>query len=186
MKRLSDPIKICFVLVFLFIVLNGCGGKASRLSEEESGASRKRIPDYIIHDVTHYYYEGGIKKTEIIFDEGDYYSDEEKLYVENCSFIYYDIDGEINSRGRSERAIVLNNGSIILAEENVVITSETNGAVLETEYLEWHGGQEQFITDRFVTITRTNGDTISGIGLLSDVALRFITIHKNVKGSFEE
>jgi hypothetical protein len=58
--------------------------------------------------------------------------------------------------------------------------------VLETEYLEWHGGQEQFITDRFVTITRTNGDTISGIGLLSDVALRLVTIHKNVKGSFEE
>lgn len=186
MKRLSDPIKICFVLIFLFIVLNGCGGKASRLSEEESGASRKRIPDYIIHDVTHYYYEGGIKKTKIIFDTGDYYSDEEKLYVENCSFIYYDIDGEINSRGRSERATVLNNGSIILAEENVVITSETNGAVLETEYLEWHGGQEQFITDHFVTITRTNGDTISGIGLLSDVALRLVTIHKNVKGSFEE
>lgn len=183
---MSNLIRIYFVLISLFFVLNGCGGKASRLSEEQSDASGARVPDYIIHDVIHYYYEDGIKKTQIIFEEGDYYSDEEELYVENCSFIYYDIDGEINSRGRSERAIVFNNGSIILAEENVVVTSETNGAVLETEYLEWHGDKEQFITDRFVTITRTNGDTISGIGLLSDVALRFVSIHEDVKGSFEE
>jgi hypothetical protein len=37
-----------------------------------------------------------------------------------------------------------------------------------------------------VRITRKNGDTISGRGMVADLALRFITIQSDVKGSFKE
>jgi lipopolysaccharide export system protein LptC len=57
---------------------------------------------------------------------------------------------------------------------------------LNTEYLEWHGNENQFTTDRFVTITQENGDTISGVGMVADIGLKKVSIKKDVKGSFRE
>jgi len=73
--------------------------------------------------------------------------------------------------------------SLLIAEEDVVVISAVNGARLDTEYLEWIGKEDRFSTDRFVTITRENGDILTGMGMDADVALQFITIRKNVKGS---
>ncbi len=105
------------------------------------------------------------------------------VHALNC---VYDIDGTINTTGSSDRAKIFDNGALIISEDNVVIISEKNDAVLETEYLEWHGDKDQFITDHFVTITRSNGDIITGYGMVADLAIRFVTIDKNAKGSFIE
>jgi LPS export ABC transporter protein LptC len=166
--------------------LSGCLSQGKENQINQNSDSPAPAPDYIFQDVTHYYYEDGIKKTMIMFESGEYYSEGEELYVENCTYIYYDIDGNVNSRGSSDRAKIFNNGSLIISEDNVVIISETNNAVLETEYLEWHADEEQFVTDRFVTVTRTNGDIITGYGMLADLAIRFVTINKDAKGSFKE
>ena len=172
------------ILLLIFIFFSGCSGKEDLFAP--NGDQRERVPDYVLRNVTHYYYEDGVKKSTIVFESGEYYSDEEELDVENCNYIYYDINGNIKSRGSSDRARVYKGGSLIISEDNVVLISETNNAVLETDYLEWHGNEEQFITDRFVKITRTNGDIITGYGMLADLALSFVTIQKDARGSFTE
>jgi LPS export ABC transporter protein LptC len=174
------------IILLICISLSGCLSQGKENQINQNSDSPAPAPDYIFQDVTHYYYEDGIKKTMIMFESGEYYSEGEELYVENCTYIYYDIDGNVNSRGSSDRAKIFNNGSLIISEDNVVIISETNNAVLETEYLEWHADEEQFVTDRFVTVTRTNGDIITGYGMLADLAIRFVTINKDAKGSFKE
>jgi LPS export ABC transporter protein LptC len=174
------------IILLICISLSGCLSQGKENQINQNSDSPDPAPDYIFQDVTHYYYEDGIKKTMIMFESGEYYSEGEELYVENCTYIYYDIDGNVNSRGSSDRAKIFNNGSLIISEDNVVIISETNNAVLETEYLEWHADEEQFVTDRFVTVTRTNGDIITGYGMLADLAIRFVTINKDAKGSFKE
>ncbi len=181
-----NKLKSVGIILLISVSLSGClsKGKESRINQDSD--SSEPVPDYILQDVTHYYYENGIKKSTIMFESGEYYSEREELYIENCNYIYYNKDGTISSRGSSDRAKIFNNGSLIISEDNVVVISETNNAVLETEYLEWHGDEEQFITDRFVTITRTNGDIITGYGMLTDLSIRFVTINKDAKGSFAE
>ena len=174
------------IILLICVSLSGCLNKGKETRDDHKDDTLEPAPDYIFQDVTHYFYEDGIKKTVVMFESGEYYSEGEELSVEMCTYIYYDINGNVNSRGSSDRARIYNNGSLIVSEDNVVIISETNKAVLETEYLEWHGDEEQFVTDRFVTITRTNGDIITGYGMLADIAIRFITINKDAKGSFIE
>ena len=172
------------LFVVFFFILSGCDGREKNRPVDISDIQEKSLPDYVLEDVTHYHYENGILKLEITFEKGKFYSAEDELYVENCTFIYYDINENLLSRGRSKKAKVFSDQSLIIAENEVVIVSEVNGGVLETEYLEWHGQGDQFLTDSPVTITRKNGDIITGIGMVADIALRFVTIQKDVKGSF--
>ena len=151
---------------------------------DASEYQEKILPDYALKNVKHYHYEEGILRLEVTFEDGEYYSAGQELHIENCSFLYYDIDETLISRGRSKRAKIFSEQSLIIAENDVVIISEVNGGVLETEYLEWHGHEDRFVTDRPVVITRRNGDTISGKGMIADIALRFVTLESDVRGSF--
>jgi len=173
------------VILFVIFISFNCSSR-EKTKTEDSNSNKSPIPDYIFHDVIHYHYENGTLKTKIVFEKGDFYSASNELSIENCSFVYYDIDGLVISRGSSKKAKVYGDQSELIAERDVVVISEENKGRLETEYLEWHGDQDQFTTDRFVTITQENGDTITGVGMTADVGLKLITIHKDVRGSFTE
>lgn len=174
---------VLFTLLLFLLPAYG-GGIKDGSTPDASEYQDKILPDYVLKNVKHYHYEEGILRLEVTFEDGEYYSAEQELHIANCSFLYYDIDETLISRGRSKRAKIFSEQSLIIAENDVVIISEVNGGVLETEYLEWHGHEERFVTDRPVTITRRNGDTISGKGMIADIALRFVTLESDVKGSF--
>ncbi len=171
------------VLLLFLLPAYGEGIKNGNTSDAAE-YQEKILPDYALKNVKHYHYEKGILRLEVIFEDGEYYSAEQELHIENCSFLYYDIDETLISRGRSKRARIFSEQSLIIAENDVVIISEVNGGVLETEYLEWHGHEDRFVTDRPVTITRRNGDIVSGKGMIADIALRFVTLESDVRGSF--
>jgi LPS export ABC transporter protein LptC len=176
-------------VTFLFLLFNplspGYGVKNDR-DDVEYSDDGSVVPDYILHDVIHFHYEEGFLKVKVNFEKGNYYNEQGELRVENCQFVYYDINNEVVSRGSSNKAKLYSNDSVLVAEENVVVISEENKGKLETEYLEWHGDENQFTSDRFVKITQENGDTISGVGMIADVGLKKVTIKKDVKGSFRE
>ncbi|UCB47223.1 MAG: LPS export ABC transporter periplasmic protein LptC [Spirochaetota bacterium] len=174
------------VMLFFFALLFPGYGMKKDVDEVEDIDEGTEIPDYILHDVIHFHYEEGSLKVKVNFEKGNYYNDQGELRVENCQFVYYDIDNDVVSRGSSDRAKLYSDDSKLVAEENVVVISEENKGKLETEYLEWHGNDNQFTSDRFVKITQENGDTISGVGLIADVGLKRVTIKKDVKGSFKE
>ena len=176
---------ICVLLLFSFCLV-GCSDNEKSRTGEVPDIKEEQVPEYSLMEVKHYHYKDGLLRLEITFEEGEYYSDTEELNIDNCTYIYYDINETIVSKGRSRKAKVFDNQSLIIAEKDVVIISEVNGAVLETDYLEWHGKEEQFVTERPVTITRQNGDMISGIGMIADITLRYITIKKGVTGSFSD
>ncbi len=183
MRYFQFTIWLIFLFSFFFV---GCSDNEKDRTGEVSGIKEERVPDYSLMEVTHYHYKDGLLRLEITFEEGKFYSDTEELNIDNCTYVYYDINETIVSRGGSKEAKVFDNQSLIIAEKDVVVISEVNGAVLETDYLEWHGRDEQFVTDRPVRITRKNGDMISGIGMIADITLRYITIKKDVTGSFND
>ena len=160
------------VTLLLFIPLFQGYGMKKGGEEVEHTEDRSIVPDYILSDVIHFHYEEGFLKVKVIFEKGNYYNDQGELRVENCQFVYYDIDSDVVSRGSSKRAKLDDDGSKLVAEENVIVISEENKGKLETEYLEWHGTENQFTSDRFVKITQENGDTISGVGMIADVGLK--------------
>jgi LPS export ABC transporter protein LptC len=174
------------VALLLFALLSQGYAMKKGGEEVEHAEEGTIIPDYILNDVIHFHYEEGILKVKVVFEKGNYYNNQGELRVENCKFVYYDIDSDVISRGSSKKATLYTDGSKLIAEENVVVISEENKGKLETEYLEWHGNENQFTSDRFVKITQENGDTISGVGMIADVGLKRVTIKKDVKGSFKE
>lgn len=176
---------ICILLIFSFLFV-GCSDNEKDRTGDVSAIQDEQVPDYSLMEVTHYHYKDGLLRMAITFEEGKFYSDTGELNIDKCTYIYYDINETMVSRGRSKEAKIFDNQSLIIAENDVVIISEVNGAVLETDYLEWHGREEQFVTERPVTITRPNGDMISGIGMIADITLRYITIKKDVTGSFSD
>ena len=179
-------IKVVTVMLLFFIPLSLSYGMKKDGDEVEHTDEESVVPDYILHDVIHFHYEEGSLKVKVNFEKGNYYNDLGELRVENCQFVYYDINNDVVSRGSSNKAKLYSNNSVLVAEENVVVISEENKGKLETEYLEWHGDENQFTSDRFVKITQENGDTISGVGMIADVGLKKVTIKKDVRGSFRE
>ncbi|KPJ81986.1 MAG: hypothetical protein AMS17_19215 [Spirochaetes bacterium DG_61] len=185
---IKKRVKILSAVLFLFLLLPVFGGgkKGTDVSDTSFSGQEQTLPEYELRGVRHYHYEDGVLQFEVTFEEGEYFAGSQELYVENCHFVYYDKNKAIISRGSSRSARIYGERTLVIAEKDVVIVSDVNGTVLETDYLEWHGEEEKFITESPVRITRKNGDTISGRGMVADLALRFITIQSDVKGSFKE
>jgi len=183
-RRIRDRTVIgCAVCAFsILIFLTGCKITSHPAVSPSQDGPQETLPVYVLRDVTYYYYRDGYLQVKIVFETGEYYTEADELRIDNCTFLYYDINENILSRGRSKNATIYADRSLIVAEDDVVITSELNGGVLETDHLEWHGDKEQFLTESFVNLTRRNIDSITGTGLVADIALRTVTIKKDVRG----
>jgi len=184
--RVISAVLLISCSILLFGPYAGAFGGGEEAVIEEESPEEAAVPDYILYEVVHHHYEDGSRKVKVFFDKGRYFADGSELLVENCRFVYYDRKGEVISRGSSNRARLFAEGTQLVAEKNVVVISEENEGRLDTEYLEWHGDTDLFTTDRFVTITQKNGDTISGVGMVADTGLKRVTIKQDVRGSFRE
>ena len=178
--------KISGVVLFILMLLalSGCAQRG-RKGETKSTDTSEMLPSYSLEDVTHYQYEAGNLKSKIMFQKGDFFEELQELRVEKCRFVYYDSNGNSVSNGHSDKATLYEGKSLLVAEDNVVVISEENRATLQTDYLEWRGDSSQFVTDRFVTIIRENGDTLQGTGMITDLALNYVTVKRNVEGIME-
>jgi LPS export ABC transporter protein LptC len=176
--------KPCTLILILISICSSC---SQRKGEDAAGSANTQevLPAYSLEDVTHYQYEAGNLMLKIMFEHGDFYDEQQELRVEKCRFVYYDINGNRVSTGQSEKAVLYKDRSQLVAEDDVVVISEENGGKLQTDYLEWRGDDAQFVTESFVTITRQNGDTLQGIGMITDVALNYVTVKRDVRGSIE-
>jgi len=179
MRLLYTLLVISMLYTFL-----GCTQRDAK-SESKSTETSGMLPAYSLEQVTHYQYEAGKLKIKVMFENGDFFEELQELRVEKCRFVYYDSNGDSVSSGHSNKATLYEGNSLLVAEGNVVVTSEENRAMLKTDYLEWRGDSSQFVTDRFVTITRENGDTLQGTGMITDLALNYVTVNRNVKGNME-
>jgi len=174
------------LLLLILLFVTDCK-KVVKLSSKTSINSNKKyykqkVPDYIVYDVTHYHYNEGKISVQLKFKKGTYFSDDALLKIENCDFIYYDKNGDVSSKGHANRADLYMQDSYMKAWDDIKVESIKNGAILNTSYLEWNGDNDNFVTDKAVVITQKNGDSISGIGMVTDIALSYATIKKNVKG----
>jgi hypothetical protein len=113
-----------YLCIFLLVPLVSICGTGDEGAGEASEEDRALIPDYILNDVVHHYYEDGVKKVKIVFETGRYFSVANELLVEKCSFVYYDKKGEVVSRGNSKYARLFSDGTELIAEEDVVVISE--------------------------------------------------------------
>ncbi len=173
--------------MLIMSMISMCSSCSQRKGEFTAGSTGNRevLPSYSLEDVTYYQYEAGSLMLKIMFEQGSFYDEQQELRVEKCRFVYYDIYGNMVSTGRSRKAVLYKGRSQLVAEDDVVVISEENGGMLQTDYLEWRGDSAQFVTESFVTITRQNGDTLQGIGMITDVALNYVTIKRDVRGSIE-
>ncbi|MEQ8470123.1 MAG: LPS export ABC transporter periplasmic protein LptC [Marinoscillum sp.] len=84
------------------------------------------------------------------------------LYLE-----YLDDKGEIVSTFKADYAFYTKADNLYKSEGNVVVKNVEEGDELNTEELYWSPSDEEFFTDRFVTI-RTEDEIHTGEGLRAD------------------
>lgn len=86
----------------------------------------------------------------------------EGLYLENM-----DDQGEIISTFQADYVYFTADENLYHAEGNVIVQSMENGDELNTEELFWNPSEEQFYTDRFVTI-QSEDEIHTGEGLTAN------------------
>lgn len=184
-RKLHFPVKRTFIaMLILLFTVSGCSiyEKKAKAVRNYPEGEEKRQSDYVLEGVTHFHYENGILKVLIEFKLGYYYKREDELEMFDCKFKYFNKAGDLVSHGKAESALLYSVKSRLIARGNVVVTSETNGATLKTDELEWDGDEEKFFTESEVEITSKKGDVITGRGMVADIALRFVKIKYNVRG----
>ena len=86
----------------------------------------------------------------------------------------------------SDRGIIGTEDQDISLFGNVVVKSRA-GSILLTEELHWCNDIKKMFTDKYVHITKKNGDIITGYGMTADADLSRVTIKKaNMKGKFDD
>jgi len=95
---------------------------------------------------------------EDAFENGD------REWKKGLALQYYDEEGNVSSTFRSDYAFYDNKENLYRGTGNVIVKSLKNGDELNTEELFYHPNEQEFYTDKFVTI-RTEDEIHTGEGL---------------------
>jgi len=108
-------------------------------------------------------------------DEAQIYHKENYTKFYSVKARYFDKEQEISNL-TSKEGMIDNSTNDVEVVGNVVLKTK-DGAVLETEKLNWVNKTNKLSTEAFVKITR-GGNVMTGIGLQSDMMLENVTIKK--------
>jgi LPS export ABC transporter protein LptC len=90
---------------------------------------------------------------------------------------FYNTEGKHTSNLVADGGLLDEETNEVEAISNVVVVSDS-GITLRTQRLRWDSARQKIVSNEFVTITTTGGDTLYGIGFESDQNLRRWSIGK--------
>lgn len=183
--QLSLPSKgnIYFITVlFFFATLINCSN--SNVSEV---IKKFEIPDSfrieIAENIELQYSDSGILYAKIFADSMKRYPYADSPYLElikNVHAKFYNKSGKkVTSSLKAEYAKKRDKSQTISVYDNVALTNVKNETLLTSE-LHWDQKKKKIYTEKFVTIIR-NGDTLHGIGLISNESFSRYRV-KKLKG----
>ncbi|MEE4311760.1 MAG: LPS export ABC transporter periplasmic protein LptC [candidate division KSB1 bacterium] len=91
-------------------------------------------------------------------------------FSDGVSVDFFDENGLHTSKLTSKKGRLDEKNNVVEAFENVVVVSDS-GITLQTEKIWWNNNIRKVISDRFVTITTAENDTLYGVGFESDETL---------------
>jgi LPS export ABC transporter protein LptC len=154
----------------------------------QSEASEAEAPMAVFSDYTHTVVDHGKKMLELKASRAELYERGKKVMLTGVLFFEYDPDtGELVSSGKADQAIYRSDTKDAEFSGSVRLESKRQDAVLQGEYLQWIDKDKRLEgrLDRTVTISRTDGSSVSGAGFEASSRNRSFSFRGSVEGRIE-
>jgi LPS export ABC transporter protein LptC len=154
----------------------------------EAGASEAEAPTAVFTDYVHTVVERGKRMLELKASRAELYLSSKKTLLSDVSFFEYDPDtGELVSQGRADRAVYHGDTKDAEFSGSVRLESKRQDAVLQGESLLWIDKDKRLEgrLDRTVTISRSDGSSVSGAGFEASARDRSFSFRGSVEGRIE-
>ena len=122
-------------VILALIPLVGCSLDYSQVSVTEEMS--KEIPDSVLHNFSYTKVEGGSPAYEIEAEQAEFYSEQDRTYINQLEFREYDDDGELITEGKAESAVFFTDSENAELEGSLSFYSATEEATVATDYLYW-------------------------------------------------
>lgn len=164
----------------LIVILAACSNESVSISTRSS----KDIPDEEADSVKVVYTNNEKIEYQLNAVKIKKYKKNRKTFADTVNIIIYDTEMNIQSTLYSDKAEVNDIDNIIIAEGNVVVTSD-NG-ILKTPFLIWNRNSDKLFAKNGVEIIRNN-NTLIGEELKTDMKMERLEIKKvSAEGTLDE
>jgi LPS export ABC transporter protein LptC len=155
---------------------------AEYVSQTESS---EELPTARFTDYSHTVVERGKKRLELTASTAELYEASKKTVLAGVTFSEYDPDsGELVSRGKADSAVYHTDTKDAEFSGSVVLESKRQDALLRGEFLRWIDKDKRLEgrLDRTVTISRSDGSSVSGAGFEASGLNRSFSFRDSVEG----
>ena len=169
----------------LLVLLSSC----SQVAEENSIDAQEEIPDAQFADIIRKEYREGKLSMQFSAKSASWYKTDQRLEVEELSFITYNgDDGSVSASGDAEKAVFYEVSGDAEFSGYVHLQSSEGDASFESTKLSYKRSLDVFETphDTEVLIKVGNQLLLAGNGLLFDVKQQYYHIQENVHGSVNQ
>lgn len=143
------------------------------------------MPTLTFTDYSHTVVVRGKTNFELKAAKAEVYQTSKKTILTDVSFSEFDPDsGELLSFGRADSAIYYTDSKDAEFPGSVRLESKKQDAILQGEYLKWIDKDKRLEgrLDRTVTISRSDGSSVSGAGFEADARTRSFSFRESVEG----
>ena len=173
--------KIMRVLLLFSAVLVACTNDPKLV---QNFVSDKEQPIEEITGAELLHTENGKIRVRIIANKIERFEDQQPglIFSEKMEVYFYNASSDLQSTLKANNASIDESQKIMLAKNNVVLTSSQEYKELETEELIWDEKKDKIYTDKKVKIT-TNKKIVYGEGFISNLDFSQYSIAK-IRGTF--
>ncbi len=180
-RILKNKIALVFIILGISVQFAYFGCSSDENEKPKKRISTPEFPDQEGWNSTVISTKNGVRNAIIRYGHMQRFKKRKIVeFDDGIEIDFYNDEGEHTSKLKSERGRLKESTNDIEAIENVVVVSDS-GITLQTERLWWDNSIEKVVTDKFVTITTVENDTLYGYGFESDQYLKNWQI-KNVSG----
>lgn len=176
---------IVFFPVLIVIPITGCSLDYSEL--EMADELREDIPDHTLYRFSNTFVEHGRPVYSISAGKAETYSKRDVVYLWNITFIEYDRNEEIVTRGKAAEGTLFMDTENAELKGDISFISNRQETEITAQYLFWtkedrklHGKE-----DDEVTIVRADGSYITGKGFSGYTGSLTFSFTNSVRGKYE-
>jgi len=174
-------VKLFFIIVIVSLASCSLDYSDSDLVEKLS----EEIPNTIIYQYETVEIQNGSPLLQIKAEIAEVYNSKEKTYLTGVDFYNYK-DDEINTRGRSDYAVLHMKSGDAELTGSIEIKSEEDDSSLEAASLTWIDSEKNLTSkpDDSVTVIDKEGSELEGRGFSADIKRKTILFENEIKGEF--
>jgi len=156
--------------------------------EDDGSAIGESIPNFELENFIFQDYKGGKKVFEIEASRAKVFQRIDETHLESVVFTEWNDQGEILTRGQSDKAVFFGKTESAEIEGKIEFESTTEESLIQTEYLYWDGEKKTLLSrpEVEVRIEQKSGGVFIGQGFEANMREATYQFSKGVSGTLKE